>query len=209
VTPIDILAVFAWPLAFLGIWIFIVACRERTNRRLPRWLLLIMAAVLFFVPLSTLAFHSSETQITATAFTFISVFIGAGFNVAAAFGIWGIRQSIKNPGRLSKGKQVTLSLLSVVFAVLGAASIIYGARQLTGDILLSRGRVEGVVQQAQTTFNRRLGYGYRLKIDGKSYWATAAAFDGVRVGDRVRVVIGAGSGMIYRLDLIDEVRPPS
>jgi len=201
-SPMDMFAIVAWPMALSGVLLFIFVCRQKAKfGGLLRWLLIGAAAVLFFLPLSILSFHSSDSHITAAALQFLFILLGGFFCSLLIFGL-ATSQRRRNLKCLPSGQKMRLLLMSTLLALLGISSFAYGVRNLIGDYLLARQYVEGVIQETRSSFSRRGGIGFHLHINGQHYLTTADVFERARTGDHVRAEVGAGSGMIYRLDSI-------
>jgi hypothetical protein len=91
-------------------------------------------------------------------------------------------------------------LMRTLFALVGVAIIATGSIAAIKDIALPRLVVEGHVDRVTTGRWRFFGDEYFVVIDGKRLRSTFEAFVHIHPARRVRVEIGAGSGMIFASD---------
>jgi hypothetical protein len=88
-------------------------------------------------------------------------------------------------------------LMRTLFTLLGVAIIATGSIAAIKDVALPRLVVEGHVDRVTTGRWRFFGDEYFVVIDGKRLRSTFEAFVHIHPARRVRVEIGAGSGMIF------------
>jgi hypothetical protein len=91
-------------------------------------------------------------------------------------------------------------LTRTLFALLGIAIVAAGGSAAMQDIARSRRVVEGHVDSVDTYWRRFTDPEYVVVIDGKRFRSTFEAFVHIHPARRVRVEIGAGSGMIFASD---------
>jgi hypothetical protein len=96
--------------------------------------------------------------------------------------------------------QAAPRLTRAFFALLGLAIVAAGGNAAIKDVAFPRRVVEGHVDRVDAIQWRLANTDYFVWIDGKRFQSTFEAFVHIHPARRVRVEIGAGSGMIFASD---------
>jgi membrane-bound ClpP family serine protease len=180
-SPVDVLAFAMWPLAAIGIWLsrsaFAFGAKD-----VRRPLIAAAALALILGPFLILEIFFPHHSATVVALQ---------YGILAAAGA----------GLLVMGWRVTMSRFrSMAVVVTGFLLLGGGLWFLVADFLVRRARVEGVVTDMRfgprSPTCRFCRSDYFVYVGGRRYRATAAIFQAIETGQRIRARAGRASRRI-------------
>jgi hypothetical protein len=104
--------------------------------------------------------------------------------------------------RQSLKEQAAVLFSILIYALLGAGLVGYGAWCLIGDYLVPRHVVEGRIEDLHVQSNGRLPPSLIVRIGEEDYKAPRRTFDNLSVGESIRAEIGRGSGYLFRVETL-------
>jgi hypothetical protein len=185
-----LVAIASWPLIALGFAVAIVAQRRSATSVSPSAYFL----TYILIGLPVLLMFDNRYQSELNLFVQDLTLIPGGGLVC-----WGGTYLWRNADILDRKSSLILNskVSAIVCVTMGIALTTYGTVSLSGDFLMERREVAGVVTKKYVRNDYRFGNTYYVEIEGRQFPATADMYTQIQPLSHVHATVGRGTGNIF------------
>jgi hypothetical protein len=185
-----LVAIASWPLIALGFAVAIVAQRRSATSLSPSAYFL----TYILIGLPVVLMFDNRYQSGLNLFVQDLTLIPGGCLVC-----WGGTYLWRNADILDRKSSLILNskVSAIVCVTMGVALTTYGTVSLSGDFLMERREVAGVVTKKYVRNDYRFGNTYYVEIEGRQFPATANIYTQIQPLSHVHATVGRGTGNIF------------